>query len=261
MSVKAPPPGLQRTPLGGPSRVGPTSFGRASIRLQQAQDSRSGRTLIYRFPVRQVGCRSSCSRQMHRGDAARGPLAPGSRMNGLHRAGYRVAFALLRRGGSCGARRRRAPPWRYGRVGGCCWCERPTGPARPAGRWHRARRDPARRLLRELREETGLRAGTAELAAAGSFQFEDNHRQITAHVSPGGPAHCRQPMADQREIVWAAIFSPRAQLAGQPLAALPRLYLWQSSPGAVRCRAAPARSRARSRGSCGRWRTSPCGRC
>ena len=67
--------------------------------------------------------------------------------------------------------------------------------------------------MRELREETGLRAVTDELTEAGSYQFEENRRHITAHVfawRPGAPA---APMADQREIVWAGYLTAGSWLA------------------------------------------------
>jgi 8-oxo-dGTP diphosphatase len=83
---------------------------------------------------------------------------------------------------------------------------------------------PLAAAVRELREETGLRAETAELAAAGEFRFVDNRRRITAHLfewRPDGPV---EPTADRREIVWTG-FVAVDRLAGERLTPLPRLYL------------------------------------
>ena len=86
------------------------------------------------------------------------------------------------------------------------------------------RETPQAAALRELREETGLRARPEELGEAATFRFDENNRRITAHVfawrAPGPVA----PIADRREIVWVG-FLPREELARAPLGPLLRLYL------------------------------------
>lgn len=87
---------------------------------------------------------------------------------------------------------------------------------------------PLAAAVRELREETGLVAPAAELADAGTFRFEENHRQITAQVFEWRPGGAIPPVADNREIVWAGYMS-REQLEREPQVALLALYLGASS--------------------------------
>lgn len=82
--------------------------------------------------------------------------------------------------------------------------------------------------VRELREETGIDAPADDLVDAGTFRFEENHRQITAQVFEWRPGSTIPPTADNREIIWAGYMS-REQLHQQPQVALLALYLAASS--------------------------------
>ena len=83
---------------------------------------------------------------------------------------------------------------------------------------------PLTAAVRELREETGIEVEPSELVDLGEFHFEDNRRRITAFLFTWRPPAPVNPVADQREIVWAG-FLPAAKLAEMPLAKLPWLYL------------------------------------
>jgi 8-oxo-dGTP pyrophosphatase MutT (NUDIX family) len=89
---------------------------------------------------------------------------------------------------------------------------------------------PRAGAVRELREETGIRAPAAELAEAGDYAFEDLHRRITAWVFAWRPAPAPVPVIDRREIVWAGYLN-RAELARAPLSPLLRLYLADAAGG------------------------------
>jgi 8-oxo-dGTP diphosphatase len=150
-------------------------------------------------------------------------------MNGLRRAGYRLAFALLRlwwfvrRPEARGAA---VAVWYGGRLLLVRMSYRPELDLPGGG--IEAGETPLEAALRELREETGLLAGTAELEPAGAFHFEDYHRRITTHLFLWRPAERPQPVADGREILAAKFHSP-AELAAIRLAKLPRLYLASSA--------------------------------
>ena len=113
-------------------------------------------------------------------------------MNLLYRMGYRVAYRLLqawwlvRRPQAHGAA---VAVWQGERLLVVRTSYRPRLDL-PGGGIERAETALAA-AVRELREETGLRAVTDELTEAGSYQFEDNHRHITAHVFAWRPGRTR----------------------------------------------------------------------
>ena len=155
-------------------------------------------------------------------------------MNLLYRMGYRVAYRLLqawwlvRRPQAHGAA---VAVWQGERLLVVRTSYRPRLDL-PGGGIERAETALAA-AVRELREETGLRAVTDELTEAGSYHFEDNRRHITAHVfawRPGAPAAAHGGPARDR---LGRVSRPRA--AGWPAtdgAARALSGRWQScSPG------------------------------
>ena len=83
---------------------------------------------------------------------------------------------------------------------------------------------PVAAAVRELREETGIEAEPAELVDLGEFHFEDNRRRITPFLFTWRPPTPVNPVADQREIVWAGLRAP-GRAGRQPLCQAARLYL------------------------------------
>jgi 8-oxo-dGTP diphosphatase len=146
-------------------------------------------------------------------------------MNLLYRVGYRVAFALLRvwwivrRPHAVGAV---VAVWQDGRLLVLRMSYRRALDL-PGGGIEGAE-SPLEAAVRELREERGLQARSAELAEGGVFEFEDHHRRITTHIYVWRPALPVHPLADRREILSAMFLTPD-ELARERLATPTKLYL------------------------------------
>jgi 8-oxo-dGTP pyrophosphatase MutT (NUDIX family) len=146
-------------------------------------------------------------------------------MHFLHRLGYRAVYRLLqawwfvRRPETQGAA---VAVWQDGALLLVRTSYRPELDL-PGGGIHGGE-SPLAAAVRELLEETGLRAEASELAPCGKFRFVGNHRRITAHLYLWRPVAPVTVVVDHREIVWAG-FIPSAGLAKARLAILPRLYL------------------------------------
>ncbi|MFO1073314.1 MAG: NUDIX hydrolase [Geminicoccaceae bacterium] len=83
---------------------------------------------------------------------------------------------------------------------------------------------PIEAAIRELKEETGLVVGCAELTPDGIYRYDDLGRRITTHVFRYCPASVPQPVIDRREIVAAAMVG-RAEIRQRPTSPLLTLYL------------------------------------
>jgi 8-oxo-dGTP pyrophosphatase MutT (NUDIX family) len=70
--------------------------------------------------------------------------------------------------------------------------------------------------LRELVEETGIRARPAELEEVALVEGREDWRLTRTRVFAWRPEHLPQPRPDGAEIVWAAYRDPR-ELAGEPM--------------------------------------------
>lgn len=142
-----------------------------------------------------------------------------------YRIGYRMAYRLLQVWWFC-----RRPAARGAAV--AVWDGDRLLVVRASYRRHldlpgggiEGRETPLAAAIRELREETGLRALPEELRDAGSFRFEENHRRITTQLFRWRPLEPPTPSADRREVLWARYLS-REQLARADLSPVLQRYL------------------------------------